>query len=76
MAEIGMHGLAGEQGDGFAVRPDRAVLSRPGVSHLGAREHARKRGLARFHPAPHPGPRGAHRFGDVKDAPLRVPTLA
>ena len=37
-----MHGLAGEQRDGFAVRPDRAVLSRPGVSDFGAREHARK----------------------------------
>ena len=74
MAEIGMHGLAGEQRDGFAVRPDRAVLSRPGVSDFGAGEHARN--VARFHPAPHPGPRGAHRFGDVKHAPLRVATLA
>jgi hypothetical protein len=74
VAEIGMHRLACEQGDRFTVRPD-AVLSRPGVGHLGARERARKRGLTRFDAAPHPGPRGAHRFGDVKDAPLRVPTL-
>ena len=74
--EIGVHRLAREQGDRFAIRPDRAVLSRPGVGHLGAREHARQRRLARFDPTPHPGSRGAHRSGDVKHPPLRVPTLA
>jgi hypothetical protein len=75
VTEIGMHRLAREQGDGFAVRPDSAVLSRPRIGHLRARQHAQERGLTRFDPTPHPASRRTHGFGDVEDAPLRVPTL-
>ena len=41
------------------VRADGAVRTGPCVGDLGAGEHAGEGGLARFHPALHPGTGGA-----------------
>jgi hypothetical protein len=75
MNEIGMRGFAREQGDGFAVRADGPVRTRPSMGNFRAGEHARKRGwpasTRRFIQA-----RRAHRFGNVENAALDVPALA